>query len=217
MSAPRVRYQTLEYPHTDIHIRSLRDRQEYSDPLGEAESLGISSAQWSLFGVLWDSGKALADQMVSFDIDNKRILEVGCGMALASLLLNSRQADITATDYHPEAGNFLRENVRLNQGETIPFLRTSWDSHSDGLGQFDLIIGADLLYEREHIELLSTFIHRHAAPACEVILVDPGRGNHAAFSKKMCSLGYSHHQEKIAPTAEMSPSFKGQMLYYQQG
>lgn len=210
----RLRYQTLEFQDTDIHIRSLRDRQEFSDPLGEADALGISSAQWSLFGVVWDSSRALAEQMVGFDIANKRILEVGCGMALASLLLNSRNADITATDYHPEAASFLIENTRLNNGSKIPFLRTNWASITDGLGHFDVIIGSDLLYEREHIELLSEFIDRHASPNCEIILVDPGRGNHALFSKKMRSLGYSHRQHKITPTSDMSPSFKGQMLFY---
>lgn len=210
----RLRYQTLEFPNTDIHIRSLRDRQEFSDPLGEADALGISSAQWSLFGIVWDSSRALANQMVSFDIANKRILEVGCGMALASLLLSSRNADITATDYHPEAASFLIENTRLNSGNKIPFLRTHWRSTQDGLGGFDVIIGSDLLYEREHIELLSGFIDRHANPNCEVILVDPGRGNHALFSKKMCTLGYSHRQHHILPASGMSPSFKGQMLFY---
>lgn len=51
MSAYRVRYQTLEFGQMDIHLRSLRNHQEFSDQLGEAESLGISSANWSLFGL----------------------------------------------------------------------------------------------------------------------------------------------------------------------
>ena len=65
----RVRYQTLEFKNVDIHIKTLRDNQEFNDPLGEAEALGISSAQWSLFGVLWDSGKVLALVMEDYDIE----------------------------------------------------------------------------------------------------------------------------------------------------
>jgi predicted nicotinamide N-methyase len=101
---PRVRYQTLEFEDVDIHVRALRDNQEYSDDDGEAEKLGISSAQWSLFGVLWASGEALARHLFDYNIEGLRILEVGCGLGLASLVLNHRHADITATDYHPEAG-----------------------------------------------------------------------------------------------------------------
>jgi predicted nicotinamide N-methyase len=218
MTSVRVRYQTHEFGELDIHIRSLRDKQEFSDPLGEAEALGISSAQWSLFGVIWDSSMVLAHEMAHFDIQDKRILEVGCGMALSSLLLNARDADITATDYHPEAGSFLAENVRLNNGARIPFLRTGWDNLNDGLGLFDVIIGSDLLYEAEHIELLSEFINRHTKPSCEVIVVDPGRGRHASFSKKMVNLGYSHSQRKVqnidTPGAVIK---KAQILTYTRG
>lgn len=215
MSLFRTRYQTLEIGNFDIHVRSLRDKQEYADPFGEAEALGISSAQWSLFGVLWDSGEVLAHEMLSFPIEGKRILEIGCGMALSSLLLNARKADITATDIHPEAGNFLVENVRLNKGASIPFLRTGWQSDSDSLGLFDAIIGADVLYERAHVALLSNFINLHAKPHCEVILVDPGRSHHAPFSKKMIQLGYSHSQQKPVREQPTANSHKTQVLRYQ--
>jgi|TARA_R110002049_G_scaffold135291_1_gene294856 predicted nicotinamide N-methyase len=212
----RVRYQTLEFQDVDIHLKTLRDNQEYNDPLGEAEALGISSAQWPLFGVLWDSGKVLALVMEEYKVEGKRILEIGCGMALSSLLLNSRHADITATDYHPEAGGFLLDNVRLNQGRNIPFLRTDWETITDGLGVFDMLIGADLLYEHSHIDLLSQFIERHAKPKCEVVLVDPGRGNHAAFSKRMVKLGYVHSQELVSKT-QIKLVFKGTILTYLRG
>lgn len=142
---------------------------------------------------------------------------MGCGIALSSLLLNARQADITATDYHPEAGKFLEANVQLNQAKSIPFLRTGWADLSDNLGTFDLIIGSDLLYEREHIDLLSDFIHRHANSACEVIVVDPGRGIHASFSKKMELLGYQHSQHKPSDCDYLDKPFKGQILKYARG
>ena len=211
----RIRYQTIEFADIDIHIRSLRDKQQFSDSFGEAERLGISSAQWSLFGVVWESSQVLAHEMESFDIQGKRILEIGCGMALSSLLLNARCADITATDYHPEAGGFLAENTRLNHGRRIPFLRTSWDDLTDGLGEFDVLIGADLLYEQQHIALLSDFMERHAKPGCEIILVDPDRGQHSAFSKKMVTLGYAHNQYKPDTAGYLKAQFKGQVLRYQ--
>ena len=40
----------------DIVIRSLLDRQQFSDPLGDALAQGISSAAWPMFGLLWPSG-----------------------------------------------------------------------------------------------------------------------------------------------------------------
>ena len=38
MSSPRVKYQTIEFDNTDIHVRSLRDNQEFSDDDGIAEA-----------------------------------------------------------------------------------------------------------------------------------------------------------------------------------
>ena len=56
MSSLRFRYQTLEFGNADIHVRSLRDNQQFSDDDDIALKLGISSATWPLFGVVWASG-----------------------------------------------------------------------------------------------------------------------------------------------------------------
>ncbi len=214
MSSFRVRYQTIEFGNVDIHVRTLRDIQQYFDMDGIAEKLGISSATWPLFGVIWDSSIVLAHYIFDFEILGKRILEVGCGIGLSSLLLNHRFADITATDYHPEAEQFLIENVKLNKGKEIPFYRTGWGDDNYCLGKFDLIIGSDLLYERDHVELLSNFIYQHSKPLCEVILVDPGRGNHARFSKKMVCLGFSHSKNKPNHVDYLTKPFRGYILRY---
>lgn len=214
MTKLRIRYHTYEFGDEDIHVRSLRDNQQFEDKHGKAEEAGISSALWPLFGVVWPSGEVLAHLMTDFDIAGKRILEVGCGIGLTSLVLNQRNADITATDYHPEAAGFLELNTELNQERTIPFVQTDWQAKSDALGKFDLVLGSDLLYETEHIELLSEFIHRHTKSQCEVIIVDPGRQQHARFSKKMIKLGYSHSQSRPENTTYLDKPFKGQILRY---
>ena len=210
----RYRYQTLDLGGTAIHVRSLWDQQQFSDTEGAAARLGISSAAWPLFGLIWASGEVLARLMVTLEIEGKRILEVGCGIGLASLVLNQRMADITATDIHPEAGRFIRENTRINQDRPIPFVRTGWSDEVSELGCFDLIIGSDLLYERAHVIPLAGFIHQHAGEHCDVLLVDPGRGHHAPFSKKMVSLGYSHSQERPLYPADVQSMPRGQVLHY---
>ncbi len=210
----RIRYETVEFGDTDIHVRTLRDNQQYADADGRAEKLGISSANWPLFGVIWASSRILAGLMFRHDVAGKRVLEVGCGIGLASLVLNHRLADITATDYHPEVESFLLKNVMLNNDKIIPFVRTGWNDKVSNLGLFDLIIGSDLLYESGHVDLLSDFINQHARVHCDVILVDPGRGHHARFSKKMVNLGYSHSQRKFADAESLVPPFRGRILSY---
>ena len=215
----RVRYRTLEFDDVDIHVRTLRDLQEFFDAGSKAAASGIYDGTWSHFGVIWDSSIVLARLMLDFEIEGKRILEVGCGIALSSLVLNHRSADISATDHHLEAEGFLDLNVELNDGDKIPFFLTAWeDPERAELGTFDLIIGSDLLYEQGHAEKLSSFIDQHAAASCEVVLVDPGRGYHARFSKKMVALGFSHRQHKPKDMGDLKKPFPGQVLrYHRQG
>ncbi len=213
----RIRYQTIEFNNTDIHVCTLRDNQQFDDPQGTAEKLGISSASWPLFGVLWPSGLVLAHFISAFPTHGKRILEMGCGMALSSLLLNDQNADITATDYHPEAEFFLQRNTLLNQGKEIDYQRVDWSDESDELGLFDLIIGSDILYEHEHIKMVADFINTHANPQCEIILTDPGRGNKNKLGTLMQQYGYSYTAIKPEHTDYLDEPFKGHILKFWRG
>ena len=47
----------------DMVIRSLLDKQQFHDPLEAALRLGISSATWPLFGLLWPSGARMAERL----------------------------------------------------------------------------------------------------------------------------------------------------------
>lgn len=210
----RIRYQTIEFGNVDIHLCTLRDKQQFNDPQDIAKQLGISSATWPLFGVIWPSSMVLAHYVSKYDTAKKRILEVGCGMALSSLLLNKQNADITATDYHPEVGFFLQRNTQLNDGKIIDFERVDWLDKTDTLGVFDLIIGSDLLYEDQHIKQLADFIVRHANSTCEIIIVDPGRGRKNKLGQLMQSYGFEYSQFKAEETDYLAQSFKGYILKF---
>lgn len=215
MTNLRLCYQTVEFGKIDIHLCTLRNKQEFHDPTGIAEKLGICSASWPIFGVIWPSSLVLSHFIFDYETDSKRILEVGCGMALSSLLLNKQCADITATDYHPEAQKFLQRNALLNGGRAIAFEQVDWADKSDNLGLFDLIIGSDLLYEDNHIELLANFIEGHSKPACEVIIVDPGRGRKNKLSARMMAFGFTSSHQKPRYTDYLAQEFKGHILKFE--
>ena len=67
-----TRQQLVRLGGHDYRIRALSDRQQFADPDGHAERLGISSAQWCLFGQVWPSGRLLAEAMSHFDVAGKR-------------------------------------------------------------------------------------------------------------------------------------------------
>ncbi len=213
----QVKFETLNLGGRDYRIRSLLDRQQFSDPDGSAERAGISSATWPLFGLVWPSSRILAGAMQDYAMEGKRILEIGCGLALASLVMGRRGADITASDCHPLAAAFLAENLCLNEMAPIPFQTGNWSASDPDLGRFDVIIGSDVLYERDQPNLLSRFIERHSRPDVEVIIVDPDRGNRAKFTRDMQDLGYDHSEARAATRQTSGESYKGRILNYRRG
>ncbi len=209
----RFRYRTFEFGERDVHVRTLRDRQEF-DPGSSAHGLGLSPALWPIFGVVWDSGQILARLMADRPVLGLRILEVGCGIGLASLLLNGRAADITATDVNPDAGAFLALNTALNAGAAIPFVRTAWADAVTDLGRFDLIIGSDVLYDPGDVDALAAFIDQHARPSAEIVIVDPGRGLHARFGRSLVELGFTQGPAAAVGLEGLDAPFRGKVLVF---
>ncbi|MES2364150.1 MAG: methyltransferase domain-containing protein [Pseudomonadota bacterium] len=210
----QLKFETVSGSGADLQMRSLLDRQQFHDPLGEAEAQGISSAAWPIFGMLWPSGRVLADVMLTFELEGKRILELGCGLALASLVIHRRGGDITASDCHPLAAAFLLENLKLNHLPAMKYQAGNWSRGNPLLARFDLIIGSDVLYDREQPQALSQFIDLHANPDVEVLIVDPDRGNRTSFNRKMCALGYSHTETRISVLPGAGGAYKGRVLRY---
>ena len=196
------------------HLRVLSDTRQFADPDGHGERMGISSAQWSLFGQVWPSGQQLAQAMQDFDIAGKRILELGCGIGLASLVLQRRGARVVASDIHPLAEPFLAYNAALNALPAVHYRQLSWDVPLPNLGRFDLIIGSDLLYERGQAELLGTVVERHAEPEAEVLLTDPGRGHNGRFSKVLAALGFGLEASRGLVDEADDASASGHLLHY---
>jgi predicted nicotinamide N-methyase len=212
----------------DLLIRSLLDRQQFSDPLGEAERVGISSAAWPLFGLLWQSGVELAARLALRPVNrNERILELGCGLGLASLVGHRRGADVTASDLHPLAGSFLRENLQLNGLLPMKYRHGDWamadrvaaapgvTAEESVRGHFDLIVASDVLYERDVSGALAGFIALHAAPSSEVWIVDPDRGNRPAFNRLMAAAGFSLSELRLdRAVTGGGTGYKGRLLTF---
>jgi predicted nicotinamide N-methyase len=209
-----VKFESFVIGGADYIIRSLQDRQQFHDPAGTAEAMGISSATWSLFGTVWPSGLILADIMSTYDIAGIKILEVGCGLGIASLIANARGASHTASDYHPLADEFLQENNRLNELPSQHFERCDWAEALPEVGLFDLIIGSDLLYEPDHPALLSRFIDLHSSPSVKVIIIDPGRRQQGQFTRRMEGLGYAASFTQATELQTHDRNFTGKILHY---
>jgi len=212
----------------ELLIRSLLDRQQYYDPRGAAKRLGICSASWPLFGLVWPSSIHMAQRLLQRPpVAGERILEIGCGLALPTLVGRRQGVRITASDRHPLTRSFLETNARLNDIDTVKYRHGQWghmgevclkDTGAELLSaRYDLILGSDLLYDRDAPADLAAFIDEHAAAEAEVWIIDPDRGHRPAFNRQMATYGFSLVEEEriqAMPEEQDEQPYKGRLLRY---
>ena len=82
-------------------------------------------------------------------------------------------------------------------------------------GRFDLLIGSDLLYERDVSGTLAGFIERHAKPQAEVWIVAPDRSNRSAFNRLMRDQGVDLTETRLdQPATVHALAYMGRLLVY---
>jgi predicted nicotinamide N-methyase len=200
-----------------LDIRGLSDAQQYSDPQGKAAAAGISPASWALFGQVWPSAQKLADLMQDWNIGASRVLELGCGLGLASLVVHRRGGDITASDRHPLTESFLRANLALNHLPAIKYRTGNWGTPNPKLGLFDLVIGSDVLYEPAQAGQVADFIERHTPHAAQALIIDPDRGNRSSFRRCMDKLGFALTETRLVAELHDGSRYRGRLLHYRRG
>lgn len=128
------------------------------------------------FGVPWPAGQVLATYAAKESQlwKGKKILELGCGLALPSLVLSRLGFAATATDLHPDVPEFLRRNIILNQASTLQYEALDWRSWA-GASHFDVILASDVLYDKAQPQELISFLTKQLQKNGEFILADPGR------------------------------------------
>ena len=108
-----------------------------------------------------------------------RVLELGAGLGLPSLAAALRGADVLAIDWAEDAVALLRDNAERN-GIALRVERVRWDDPGPLLEQapWDLVLGADLLYEQRNADRLLDLLPHLGG---DLLFADPGRPFAAAF------------------------------------
>jgi predicted nicotinamide N-methyase len=131
---------------------------------------------------LWPSGVALAEVVASLELRGARVVELGAGLGLPSLGAALRGADVLATDWAEEAVSLLRDNAARN-AIVLRAEQVRWDDPAPLLAgaPWDVVLGADLLYERRNAEQLLELLPRLGG---EILLAEPGRPFAHAFLQR---------------------------------
>ncbi len=114
----------------------------------------------------WASGLVLSQHIVQNPelVAGKRVLDFGCGSGVVAIAAaKAGAAEVVACDIDPLAILATKENACLNQVQL-----TFCDDFMDVEGEIDLIIVADVLYDRDNFPWLSRFVAR----ANDVLIAD---------------------------------------------
>ena len=65
----------------------------------------------------------------------------------------------------------------------------------DGIGTFDLVLAADVLYERKNAQALAGLVPRLLAPGGEAVFADPRRDEAPVFLEAMEENGFGYATE----------------------
>ena len=169
--------ETIPLPGGELAVLRPRDSESLLD-----ERAFEHEEYLPYWAELWPSGVALARRVAARALRGARTLELGCGLALPSMAAVLAGGRVLATDWAPDAIALAIENARRN-GIELEALACSWAEPEPLLerGPWDLVLGADLLYERRNGELLLPLLPRLLAPHGEIWIADPGRPPAAAF------------------------------------
>jgi predicted nicotinamide N-methyase len=172
--AEKLVSRTIELPSGPVQVLQPDYAAELPDD-GPIEWAPVAP-YWS---VLWRSGVALARELDGAPLRGERVVELGCGLALPSIVAARAGASVLATDEEPEALALAERNGSQN-GVPLATAVADWSEPGELLrrGPFDVVLAADVLYERQSVARLLALLPRLAP---EVWLADPGRPAAAAF------------------------------------
>ena len=147
----------------------------------------------------WPSGVALADELSGRPLAGTRMLELGCGLGLASVAAARRGAVVLATDWSPEALRFTAANASRN-GVAVEIAHCDWRRPSGAAlrrAPWDLVVAADVLYERRNVADLLRLLPFLVDSRGDVLVADPGR----AFAEAFVDAAAGDWRHRSQPTA----------------
>lgn len=129
------------------------------------------------FGAIWPSAEALVARVLAGpSLAGQHALDFGCGLGPCGFAAARRGARVTFFDWEPRALEIVALSARA-QGrppETFELVVGDWRTPPP-FGPFDLVLGADLLYEQRNAPAVAAFLAGHLKPGAEAWISDPGR------------------------------------------
>ena len=163
----------------------------------ESFCLNSSDEHWPVYSQVWPSGLELAQFLIKEDLSGLKVLELGCGLSLSSMVAERRGGRVIASDNHPDLKDHLEEQWVANELKNISFVNLDW-REPKVLGAFDLIIASDVLYDPGLFFQLSKVVSGNLGRNGKFWLADPGRFKASNFFHELQGVGIKPLISKVS-------------------
>lgn len=192
----RRKRQRENFSGIQLEIESLASLDQTIDELFAALERGgnpeLLEKLCPYFGTVWPAARALSEYLVetsSQRLFGKSVFEIGCGLAVPSLVCARLGAHVTATDFHPDILSFLKPNLEMNHLSGVLYREVDWMNFDSRNQRYDWVIGSDILYERTHPEGVVRTLLSYSNPGGRIVVSDPGRPYLQGFIDEMKKAG----------------------------
>lgn len=160
------------FGEADFRFLSVRDSYALLDRIDPEEFL--KDEQMPYWAEIWPAAVTLSHVLMEeLELSGRSVIELGAGVGMASVAAARGGASVVATDYSTEALRFVTYNA-LRNGVALDTGRLDWRLVR-GDEKFDIVIAADVLYERVNLLPIITAIETLLAPGGVAYIADPRR------------------------------------------
>lgn len=155
----------------------------------EAEDMKEESSPY--WAELWPSALALSHYISEMDYQwaGQKVLEIGAGLALPSIVTAKLGAEVTISDYLQEAIDFSKKNLDRNKISNAKFIQLDWRNPNPSLAA-DVLIAADVAYEKKMFEPLVHAFKQLCKPNGIILLAEPNRNLAKDFLENLGNQGF---------------------------
>lgn len=140
-----------------------------------------------LWSKIWEATAVLANRLALIKPDSeKRFLEIGAGMGVAGLFASTLGHQVTITEYNQDALNFAWANAMINGSKNPDIRELDWTAPTLE-GQFDYIIGSEVVFKEEDFMCLFLLFQKYLKPGGKIILAEGMRKTSLKFVEQMNS------------------------------
>lgn len=198
IDAYQTKWQKFNIGAVGINLLTLKNFEEAVDQVvDELQKRGAKDLDTTVcpyFGQIWASAIALSEWVEANggNIKGQSTLEIGCGLALPSLVAAKIGAIAHCFDLHDDVGHFMTANLEENNLSGKVFYQTEdWQKISNSPKKYASIFGSDILYEKHHAPSLAKYLKSALERNGTAVFTDPCRWHHLEFVEELKNCGFS--------------------------